>query len=102
MVRLAVSGITGFSDRPLVLPLFVGAFTGIVALLTLIIAAFCSISMTVPGWLWCFALLLGVQALVLMFMGIQGAYLGKIFEESKNRPLYIVADCLNVKEHDNN
>ena len=37
-----------------------------------------------------------LQGIVLLCLGIQGAYLGRVFEESKARPLYIVAEKLNT------
>jgi len=38
-----------------------------------------------------------LQGIILMCLGIQGAYMGRIFEESKGRPLYIVAEKLNTE-----
>ena len=48
-----------------------------------------------PQWLWaaCGGLLL--FALLFCFMGVYGMYLGRMYDELKHRPLYIVAETLN-------
>ena len=41
-----------------------------------------------------FALLLGV---VMVFLGVLGEYIGRIYDESKARPLYLVSDTVNIE-----
>ncbi|MCL2695385.1 MAG: glycosyltransferase family 2 protein [Clostridiales bacterium] len=96
MLKLAADGITGFSTKPLTLASGFGI--GIMALadlglLALIVLAICAVPF--PAWLWAVAGLLCVQGLTLVFMGIQGAYLGRVYDEVKARPLYIVAEKIN-------
>lgn len=91
MLRLAIDAITGFSVRPLRLSLYLGVFMALVAvgligytLLGVILGG------TVAGWmsLMCTVLVLGATQLVML--GIIGEYLGRLFVESKRRPLYTV------------
>ena len=53
---------------------------------------------TVPGWTSLMILVSMSNAALLITIGILGEYVAKIFEESKGRPLYIVADTWNVAE----
>ena len=96
MLRLASDGITGFSDKPLTLPMQFGiglcALAGL-GLLALIIVA---IVHGVAGWLWAADGILLVQGLTLFFMGLQGMYLGRMYDELKGRPLYIVSEKYNL------
>lgn len=98
MLRLASDGITGFSDKPLTMP---GAFgIGLCALAGLGLIALIVLACTcgVPAWLWAVDGILLVQGLTLCFMGLQGMYLGRIYDEAKARPLYIVAERMNLDE----
>ena len=96
MLRLALDGITGFSTKPLTMPLYVGGAVMGLSLLGFLTVLICACTVGAAAWLWGLCgvcLLLGV---VLFFQGIQGAYMGRIFEESKGRPLYIIADRINT------
>jgi glycosyltransferase involved in cell wall biosynthesis len=98
MVRLAADGVVGFSRLPLRLALQAGFAVaglsivgGFVALLMKIIGVF-----TVPGWsslIFVICLLGGIQLTV---TGLVGEYLGRTYEESLGRPIYIVSDLAGV------
>lgn len=95
MLRFASDGITGFSDKPLTLPLGFGAGLCGIAGLGLVALIICACTCGIPAWLWAadgFVLLFG---LTFSILGIQGMYLGRMYEELKGRPLYIVAEKLN-------
>jgi hypothetical protein len=49
-------------------------------------------------WLWAAAGLALLNGLVLIALGMQGAYLNRIYDEVRGRPLYVVAEKLNIKE----
>ena len=92
MLKLATDGIVSFSTFPLRLALNTGFLmaglsfaVGIAAVVTKLVGGF-----VVPGWvslLVAIAFLGGVQ---LILLGIVGEYIGRIYEEVKNRPLYVV------------
>ncbi|MCC6847154.1 MAG: glycosyltransferase family 2 protein [Deltaproteobacteria bacterium] len=93
LVRLALDGVTAFSTFPLQLVAWMGfAVFG----LSLLLAAYGIVGRlfggaTPPGWTSVFvavALLSGIQ---LVALGILGAYVSRIFEEVKGRPLYVIA-----------
>jgi hypothetical protein len=98
-LSLAADGILGFSHVPLRLALKAGF--GFAALS--IFAGFAAIFMkltglfTVPGWssiVFVVCLIGGVQ---LGVMGLIGEYLGRTYEESIDRPLYIVSDVVGMQ-----
>lgn len=96
MLRLASDGITGFSDKPLTLPMTFGILLMLLSglgLLALIVLALIS---GVAPWLWALCGVLFVQGISLFFMGLQGMYLGRMYDELKGRPLYIVSEKHNL------
>ena len=97
MLRLASDGITGFSDKPLTLPMQFGIGLCAVAGLGLVALIVVAIISGVASWLWAAVGILFVQGLTLFFMGLQGMYLGRMYEELKGRPLYIVSERINLK-----
>lgn len=98
MLKLAFDGIFGFSDKPLVLPAYIGA--AVCALSTLGLAALIIVSATVgcAPWLWAVAGLALLNGVTLIAMGALGTYLGRIYDETRKRPLYIVSEKLNCEE----
>ena len=96
MLRLASDGITGFSDKPLTLPMTAGILLMLLSgmgLVTLIVLAILS---GVAAWLWAVCGVVFVQGVSLFFMGLQGMYLGRMYDELKGRPLYIVSEKHNL------
>ena len=97
MLKLAIDGITGFSTKPLTMPLFFGGAAVGLSLLGFLAVLICACTVGAAGWLWGLCGVVLLQGIILLFLGIQGAYLGRVFEESKGRPLYIVAERLNTE-----
>ncbi len=95
MIKLAVDGITSFSYKPLKLSVGIGAFLSafslIFALTVVILRAF-DISTMEPGWASLMVVMLFFFGIVLVMLGIIGEYIGRVFEEVKGRPLYIVSE----------
>ena len=96
MIRLAWNAAVSFSPLPLRMSFFAG---GLMALLAIeeAVRAFVAYhsGRTVPGWTSLMIVLCMSNAALLVTVGILGEYVGKIYEESKGRPLYIVADAWN-------
>jgi dolichol-phosphate mannosyltransferase len=94
MVRLASNGITGFSTAPLRLALGTGAFLACAALIYGVVAISLKLAgeSLVPGYaslLFAITFLSGIQLIV---MGMVGLYVGRIYDEARGRPLYIVRE----------
>ena len=93
MIRLAFDAVTGFSTAPLRFASHVGlALTGM-SLLLLVYIAFGFLSGTaVQGWTSTMLVVVVLGAVQMFVLGMIGEYIGRLYVESKRRPLYIVAD----------
>ncbi len=100
MIRLACDGIFNFSSKPLELPFAFGVGLGVLGVLGLIamIVLTAIFGAGCPQWLWAAVGGVLLFALLFCFVGIQGMYLGRMYDELKDRPLYIVAETLNADE----
>lgn len=94
MLKLALSGITAFSVRPLQLATVAGALVSGVAFLYGIYALYVQLFTTraVPGWASVLLSVLFIGGLQLLVLGIIGEYLGRIFLQTKQRPAYLVRE----------
>lgn len=94
LLDYAVEGLISFSDIPLTIASYVGLLTFVAAFVygiyivirTLIFGA------ATPGWPSLAVLVVGMGGLQLLCLGIVGKYIGKIFIESKQRPVYILKE----------
>lgn len=98
MLKLAGDGITSFSNKPLKFPLVFGIALSIPALVYFVLAIvfFC-----IGAWPYLhiiFSLLFGLIACLFIVFGIFGLYLGRIYDEAKARPLYIIDEQINLEE----
>ena len=99
MLRFALDGLTSFSHVPLQLATWLGFAVSFFAFLyILVVLALWVLNINVPGWttLMVFVLLLG--GVQLMVIGVLGEYLGRIYDEVKGRPLYLVAEEVGGEE----
>ncbi|MBA4347963.1 MAG: glycosyltransferase [Clostridiales bacterium] len=96
MLRLASDGITGFSDKPLTLPMSIGILLMLLSGFGLIALIVTAIVSGVAPWLWAVCGVVFLQGITLFFMGLQGMYLGRMYDELKGRPLYIVSEKFNI------
>ena len=101
MIKFAFDGITSFSVFPLKVALNIGFFSIIIALFLLFYALFSFIFLprvTLPGWTSTLIAIVFFGGVQMFTIGIIGEYIGRIFEESKNRPLYIISEKINFEE----
>ena len=100
LVKLALDGIVGFSDLPLRLALNIGFAMATLALLLGIaaIASKLSGAHVVPGWASLVAVISFLGGVQLAVLGAVGIYVGRIYEEVKNRPLYVVDELRGFAE----
>jgi len=93
MVRLALDAITGFSTRPLRIASILGlafAALGVVGIAISVIGWLTGA--TVAGWTSVMVVVLALGGIQLTVLGIIGEYLGRLYIESKRRPLYIISE----------
>ena len=94
MLKLAADGIFSFSVKPLKFITWLGmGFIGLtgIAFLTLLILLICGVA---GGNWWLAGLITGCTGLILTALGIVGEYIARIYDETRGRPLYIVADTV--------
>ncbi|GKX65419.1 glycosyltransferase family 2 protein [Inconstantimicrobium mannanitabidum] len=104
MLKFASDGIIAFSSKPLKMISYLGGITIFISIILLIYSLIIRIIgvNAQPGWtsiIVAISLFSGVQ---LLSLGIIGQYIARIYDESKNRPLYIVDEKINFEEKDNN
>nr|WP_210350809.1 glycosyltransferase family 2 protein [Rhodoblastus acidophilus] len=91
MIRFALDAITGFSIRPLRLASYLGFAVSLIALVMMLYALISYLlGNTVSGWTSMTLIILAVASVQFMLMGVIGEYLGRLYMESKRRPLYII------------
>ncbi|MCB0211561.1 MAG: glycosyltransferase family 2 protein [Anaerolineae bacterium] len=92
MVRLAITAITGFSIFPLQMATFVGFATAIISaiLIVFVIIARLSGYQAFEGQTTTLVMVLFLGGIQLISLGIIGEYLGRIYDEVRGRPLYVV------------
>jgi glycosyltransferase involved in cell wall biosynthesis len=91
MIKFALDGITSFSSVPLRLATWLGYAASTLAILyTLVIVIEKLIGMTVPGFASIMVGMLFLGGVQLICLGIMGEYIGRIFNETKARPIYLV------------
>ncbi len=93
MLRFAMDGISSFSFQPLKIAGYLG---GLVTAISLAVIAYCIFipvtSAAIPAWMPVTAVLAFLNGLILIMMGAIGEYIGRIYDETRNRPLYILRE----------
>jgi dolichol-phosphate mannosyltransferase len=92
MLRFSMDGVTAFSTLPLRLASYFGALTALSSIPYALWAVYKRLFTddAVHGWASLVVAVLILGGLQLICLGIIGEYLGRVYEESKGRPLYIV------------
>lgn len=97
MIRFAFDAITSFSYKPLKLASYFGGAVSLAGFAYMMVVLYLKVftNGTVTGWASMMAVSLFFNGVVLMMLGIIGEYIGRIYDEAKGRPLYVVQDTLN-------
>lgn len=92
MLHFALDGITAYSKVPLRLAFYVGMILGVgsIGVTGHVLYIRCFTEDAVPGWATLSASILFLGGIQLMGLGVIGEYVGRIFEEVKQRPLYLL------------
>ncbi|MDN6291050.1 MAG: glycosyltransferase family 2 protein [Tetragenococcus koreensis] len=94
LFKYSIDGIVNFSDAPLTLAAFTGSLSCIAAIIALIFIVIRALLFGDPtsGWPSLASIVLFMGGLQLLSLGIIGKYMGKMFLETKKRPIYIVME----------
>jgi dolichol-phosphate mannosyltransferase len=97
MVQLAFDGITSFSDRPLRLATQLGAIVTVISFalgLWVVGATVVDPAGGSRGWPSLMAVVLFLGGIQLLCIGLLGEYLGRVYRETKARPLYVIQEVI--------
>jgi polyisoprenyl-phosphate glycosyltransferase len=104
MLRFAIDGITSFSEVPLRFASYLGFFSSAIAFIyALIVVVFKLFSLSPPaytkGWASTIVAILFLGGVQLISLGILGEYIGRIYDEVKGRPLYLISEIERSEEN---
>jgi len=102
MIRFAFDAITSFSYKPLKLASYLGFLLSLCSFVYLLFVIYQRLftDNTIPGWASTMAINLLFNGIVLLILGIIGEYIGRIYDEAKGRPLYLVRQTRNLPPED--
>lgn len=99
LANYAIDGIIGYSTKPLRFATLLGGFTSFASMIYLIVVVLQKLisGIDIPGYATIIVLILLLGGIQLLCIGIIGEYVGRTFEQSKNRPIYIAKEILDYK-----
>ena len=100
LMNYAIDGIIGYSTKPLRIATFLGSMSAFAAFVYLIVVLLEKLiaGIDIPGYATIIMLILFLGGMQLFCIGIIGEYVGRTFEQSKNRPVYIPREILTYEE----
>ena len=100
LLNYAIEGIIGYSTAPLRIATCIGGVTGVAAVLYLIVVVLQKLiwGIDIPGYATIIVLILLLGGIQLLCIGIIGEYVGRTFEQSKNRPVYLAKEILDYEQ----
>ncbi len=102
LMNYAIEGIIGYSTKPLRIATGIGSLTAFSAFLYLLFVVIQKLAfgIDIPGYATIIVLILLLGGVQLLCIGIIGEYVGRTFEQSKDRPIYIAKETLTYKKED--
>lgn len=100
MLRFALDAITSFSYKPLKIASYIGFTISFFSFIYLVIVVYQRLftNTTTAGWASIVAINLLFNGIILILLGVIGEYIGRIYDETKNRPLYIVRERIGQQQ----
>lgn len=93
MIHFAIDGITSFSIKPLKIITVVGFIISILSFLIMLYSLIVKLlGHTVQGWTFIIISIWLIGGIQMLFLGIIGEYIGKIYSETKNRPKFFIEE----------
>jgi len=93
MMRFALDALTGFSSAPLKLASHAGLWLSFGSALLVLYIAFAWLSgRSIPGWTSLMLVVVVLGAIQMFVLALMGEYIGRLYNEAKRRPLYIVQE----------
>jgi dolichol-phosphate mannosyltransferase len=93
MLRFALDALTGFSSAPLKLASHVGLTLSIGSVILILYIAYAwAAGRNIPGWTSLMLIVVIIGAVQMFVLALMGEYIGRLYNEAKQRPLYIVQE----------
>lgn len=102
MLKFATDAIISFSFKPLRLASYAGFLLSFFSFIYLLVVLYQRLFTyrAITGWASTMAVSLFFNGIVLLMLGIIGEYIGRIYDEAKGRPLYLVKKTINFENND--
>ena len=102
MIKFASDGIIAFSTKPLRLVMTLGSASVLISIIVLLYSIIIRLfgHEVQPGWASIMVAITFFSGIQLLGLGIVGQYIARIYDESKNRPIYIVKDVYNIENEE--
>ncbi|MBY0597564.1 glycosyltransferase family 2 protein [Bacillus bingmayongensis] len=102
MIKFASDGIIAFSTKPLRMVMTLGLISVLISIAVLIYSVIVKIigQDIQTGWASLMVAITFFSGMQLLGLGIVGQYVARIYDESKNRPIYVVKETVNIEEDD--
>ena len=96
LFNYGIDGVVGYSTKPLRIATFLGGFTAFAAIIYLIMVVLEKLitGIDIPGYATIIVLILFLGSMQLFCIGIIGEYVGRTFEQSKKRPIFIAKEII--------
>ncbi|MFA2766688.1 glycosyltransferase family 2 protein [Bacillus pacificus] len=100
MIKFASDGIIAFSTKPLRIVMSLGLLSVLISIIVLLYTVTVKVfgHGTQTGWASIMVAITFFSGIQLLGLGIVGQYIARIYDESKNRPIYIVKETINIDE----
>lgn len=100
LFKLAMDGIFSFSNKPLEIAFFIGMTITILSFLLICVILYIKLFTTkaIPGYATYTSIILFMGGINIFISGILGRYISMIFKDTKNRPVYLVKNKINLGE----
>ncbi|MGN4426591.1 glycosyltransferase family 2 protein [Bacillus cereus group sp. MYBK30-1] len=102
MIKFASDGIIAFSTKPLRIVMSLGLLSVLISIIVLLYTITVKIigTGTQTGWASIMVAITFFSGIQLLGLGIVGQYIARIYDESKNRPIYIVKETINIDQEE--
>jgi hypothetical protein len=99
LMNYAIDGMIGYTTKPLKMATFFGITTAFAALAYLVFVVLQKLiaGIAIPGYATIIVLILFLGGMQLLCLGVIGEYVGRTFEQTKQRPIYIAKEILDYK-----
>lgn len=103
MLKLAMDGIMSFSYKPLKIATYLGSIISLISFIYLLVVLFQKLffpETAESGWASLIVVSLFFNGIILLMLGIIGEYIGRIYDEAKGRPLYVINQLKNIENQE--